>query len=214
MQRRTIAAGAPLALILCGCAFGTRRPELFYPPEGVEHEGALRTAELVVSDAPAGAREAALEAPDVVLAEPADLRTTQKIGEVRNGLGMKTADVVTDTPVPAWIRGALRHELERAGYRVLDGPAQEPGSLSLSVEILTVHSTALFSYEAEVLLFVEAARDGGTLFRNRYAGQGSVGTNWGARGKSYAASLALALRDALTKVVADVEAVQPLAATP
>lgn len=180
-----------LSLLLTGCAFGTRRPELLYPPEVVAAEASMPIEAAVAPER------------TVILAPLVDSRSETNVGEVRNGFGMKTASVVTETSVPDWVHDALHYELERAGYTVLDEPASVPGAITLEGEILTVYCKAFFSYEAEVSLLLTARRGSETLFRTRTTGSGSVGTNWGASSKSYGKSLALALQDALGKLVAE-----------
>ena len=183
-----LAVAAFLVSSLCSaCAFGDRHVRLEYPPPGPEAVAA------VPASAPLAART-------IHLGVFTDQRAERgRIGEVRNGWGMHTADVVAENDVCAWVREAVRTELERAGFHVaLDCPA--PGGLELRGEVLRVHCGAYMSYEGEVQLSGELRRDGAVLGRYPVSGKGSAGTNWGATEKGYGETLALALQAAARRL--------------
>ena len=60
------------------------------------------------------------------------------------------------------------------------------------------------TYDADVSMAVTLTLKDQQPFQRSYEGDGSVGVNWGATGKSYAESLSLALQDAITKMLADI----------
>jgi uncharacterized lipoprotein YajG len=176
--------------LAAACAFGERQAHLGYPPEP---DAAL------VSSA-----EAALASRGIVyIGNFGDVRSSKMIvGHVRNGFGMKTAEVVAQRDVPGWVREALAHELKASGYQVMDGVAPEDGA-TISGDIIRVYCDAYFTYDGEVTLRMETGRAGQSLVKNVYTGTGSAGLNWGATGDSYSESLSMALQSALRKFIAD-----------
>lgn len=184
-------------VVLSGCAFGTRHAELSYPPEGGEGGGLVAAARADTGNVPGCC--------EVILAV-SDRRTeTRRIGNVRNGFGMDTADVVTGSDVTAWVAGAFRQELAEAGYTVVppESDASSTGAIRLEAEIIKVHCDVIFSYEGDVWINVYLSRQDNAPIANSYHGSGSAGLNWAATSESYAESLARALRDAITQVMTD-----------
>lgn len=201
MRSTSKLTGCSLLLGLLGsaCAFGDRHVRLEYPP----------TESAVVVAVPASAT---LRPRTVHLGMFVDQRAERgRVGEVRNGWGMHTADVVADNDVSVWVHRALRHELEAIGLRVVaDCPAS--GALEVRGEVLRVHCGAFLSYEGEVQLSAELVRDGKVLARYPASGKGSAGTNWGATEKGYGESLALALQAAARTLAGQLA--QAIRATP
>jgi hypothetical protein len=68
------------------------------------------------------------------------LKETEHVGEIRNGFGMNTADVHTKGDPAAWMRHALRTELQRAGYDVVE--PQQRADLVVDAQLQTMHCTA------------------------------------------------------------------------
>jgi hypothetical protein len=186
-----------LAFVPSGCAFGTRRATLQSP-------SLAGSPGLGVSSAEAAALPSARG--KIVLVAFADQRSNkQSIGEVRNGWGMHTADVVPDRDIGNWITQSVKTALEQDGFQVLeaDRSAASASTPVLSGDVLTVYCTAFFSYEGEVSFFVRIGKDGQQVLNNRYTGKGSAGLNLAATGSGYAQSLELALKDSLTHLMAD-----------
>ena len=107
-------AGIPVALVsavlLSGCAFGTRQPTLIYPP-AVE-SGEKSVAHAAVTPSPKNVR--------IVLKPFTDQRSDKKVvGTVRNAFGMRTADVIPTNSVTDWVTQALGTELRNNGYTVI-----------------------------------------------------------------------------------------------
>ncbi len=186
--------------LLGGCAFGARQASLRYPPQA--ESGGTAVAAAQAAPATAAPTKAA-----VVVAAFTDTRKDKgQVGSVRNGFGMPTAQILTSDSVPQWVDSAVRTELTRGGYRVVDGAAPATGAVSvLSGDITNVWADAYFSYNAEVDLALRLRRDDRELLAKTYIGQGSAGTNWGATAAAYSQSLSLALADALRQLMADVD---------
>jgi hypothetical protein len=183
---------------LSGCAFGTRHAELSYPPS--KASGVIATAEAAGTPAAAGF--------EVILAV-ADMRaSTERIGNVRNGFGMDTASVVTDTDVRAWVESAFMNELAGAGYTVIpaEGETGHDTAISLDAELTKVYCDAYLTYDGEVLMTVTLSRQDVLPVEKAYEGSGSVGLSWAATAKSYGESLSLALQDTIRQVMADLAA--------
>lgn len=197
--------------LAAGCAFGSRHATLIYPPEKeikaldpkvAEASPGPEVAES--SPAPAGGGE------PIILLQFADDRSDKRlIGEVQNGFGMHTADVVTETNVAEWFTEALEMELEKAGYNTtkVESLSSPTSGTVVGGKILTVYCTAYWSYDGEVAFYAWVEEDGIKIFKRRYLGKGSAGTNWGATAKSYAQSLSLALADALQHLVGDLSSI-------
>ena len=188
-----------LAILLTGCAFGTRQATLVYPPAGKS---------LAKVGAPAEAKPEARET-KVLLVQFRDERSDKSVvGTVRNGFGMRTADVVSTNDISDWVTKSLRSELQARGLSVVSEapPASaDARSVTVSGEILNVFCDMYMSYTGQVSLVVRVSGKDGEIFNKHYAGEGSAGLAVAATGESYAQSLALALSVALKKFVADLE---------
>lgn len=188
-----------IVAVLSGCAFGTRQPTLTYPP--APDSAAVPAAQAAPKVAPKNTT--------VVLANFRDERSDKSVvGTVRNGFGMRTADVVPTNNVSDWVTQAVGTELRANGYKVVNGTAadpNDPNSLLVSGDILNVFCDMYMSYTGQVSLLAKASKGNGDLLTNHYAGEGSAGLVMAATSESYAESLALALQNALKKFVADLE---------
>lgn len=90
----------------------------------------------------------------------------------------------------------------------MSGTVADPAdasSILVSGDIPNVFCDMYISYTGQVSLIVKASKGSGELFTKHYAGEGSAGLAVAATGESFAQSLALALRDALKKFIADLE---------
>lgn len=186
--------------VLSGCAFGTRQANLIYPP-APEAGAAIPAAQ---------AQPPARKASSIYVANFRDERTDKStVGTVRNGFGMRTADVVPTGSVSDWVTQGMTRELRASGYTVVTKPAGDavdPGAYLVSGDVLNVFCDMYMSYTGQVSLLVKASLDGTEVMTKHYAGEGSAGIAWAATGESYAQSLALALRDALRKFIAELDA--------
>lgn len=187
-----------LVPLMTSCAFGARQVTLTYPPAPPPDLGPSAAAGSIASRK---ARQ------PIALVPFADRRSDKRvIGEVRGtAWGVRTADVVADNDVATWVSQALRLELERAGYlvTVVDRDTPTGETPVLSGEIRSVYCTALLSYEAKVSFSASVTTDGKEIFRKRYRGEGSAGSNFAAAGSSYGHSLSLALAEAAGRLVSD-----------
>jgi hypothetical protein len=187
-----------MVLIYVGCAFGNRHVELSYPPEKKTEEG------VAVADAAVIPKDRGLF---LNVMPFTDVRGDQlEIGCVRNGLGMKTAQVIADNSVSDWVTMATIVELENAGFkvsRVEKIDAQMKGPV-IEGEVVKVYCDAYFSYGGEVILSANMVDGEKKILDKTYTGKGSTGTNWAAGSEAYGQSLSLALRDAISLLVNDI----------
>jgi len=182
---------------LCSCAFGNRHVTLNYPPQKQSDSSGSAVAEAAMQS----------NGKSIDLMQFVDQRSNKSvIGEVRNGYGMHTADVVVENDVSGWLTNAVRIELEKSGYKVTLTSNKNDASSNIAMggEILQVYCTALMTYEGEVSFFAQLQKDGKEILRKRYTGKGSAGMNWGAASESYGSSLAEALSLGIRELVADV----------
>jgi Short C-terminal domain len=127
------------------------------------------------------------------------------IGEVRNGYGMHTADVIADNSVAEWLTNAVTMELEKAGYKVIISDKNNSSSnFEMGGSIVEVHCTAMLTYEGRVTFFVQLQRNGKILLQKSYTGNGNTGVNWVAASASYDSSIEAALSDAIKNLIPDV----------
>ena len=182
-------------VLVTGCAFGTRQPTLTYPPieESKEQPAATPTP----------------KSTKVFLEPFRDERSDKTVvGTVRNGLGMRTADVVPTNSVPVWVTEAIRTELINSGYTVTNGAppsTSSPGNILISGDVLDVFCDMYMSYSGRVSFVAKVKDNRGELLNKHYNGEGSAGMAIGGASDSYAQSLSLALSDAIKKFIADLE---------
>lgn len=189
---------ASLVLTLSACAFGTRQPTLVYPP----------AAESGTAQA---ARAASPKGLPILIQPFTDARNDRsKVGTVRNGFGMPTADVVPTNNVADWFNSALKTELQNSGYTVLAAPEAGKTFAVLSGQIRNVWADMYFNYNGEIAFDAQLKQGGKDMLAKHYEGTGSAGVAWGATAESYAQTLAISLANALKVLIADLEG----AATP
>jgi hypothetical protein len=183
-----------LAASLSGCAFGDRHVALNYPPPASESSPAPRLA-------PTLARGTT-----IIISRFSDERGNTPVGEVRNGWGMHTADVLTETDVGTWVMRALAHDLAAAGYTVKwASPATAAERIQMSGQVLTAYCRAMMTYEGEVSFMVQLTVDGKPVINRRITGRGGAGMNWAASSEGYGESLSIALRSAIADLVAQIQ---------
>jgi hypothetical protein len=189
-----------VAMFFSSCAFGTRHVTLAYPPNNYS-PGYV---------SPAMAAKLQPTKKRMILITFIDRRSDQSvIGEVRNGYGMHTADVVATNDVTMWISNAVKSELEAVGYTILvpDSVPVKSSCPALTGEILTVYCRAFESYEGEVSFIARVQKDGKVVLDKRYTGQGSAGLNWAMTSKGYGQSLSLALSKAVNQLRYDLDTI-------
>lgn len=198
MLKNVIRGGCCLfvAVALTGCAFGTRQASLSYPP--VASGAAVQPAAASVS-----------KNTTIVLSRFADERTDKSVvGTVRNGFGMRTADVVATKDVSEWVTSAVGSELRANGYKVVSGADQDlkdPKLVVLSGSVQNAFCDMYMSYSGQVSLLAKVTSGNSEVINRQYTGEGSAGVVMAATGESFAESLSLALRDALKQFMADLE---------
>ena len=187
-------------MLLAGCAFGTRQPTLIYPPAA--ESSAIPAAQAAAKPAPKNMQ--------IILNPFIDQRDDKNVvGTVRNGFGMRTADVIPTNSVPDWVMQAMKIELQNSGYVVTTGTASSdtlPGaSAVVSGEILKVFCDMYFSYTGQISLLAKVRKAGKDVLNKNYSAEGSAGIAWGGTAESYAQSLALALASAVKQFVAELD---------
>ncbi len=162
-----------------GCAFGTRHPLLSYKP--VSTSSGPRNVTVFVDNFK-------------------DERTEKNvIGHVRNGWGLKTADVVTDTNISQWVTDALKSELGNAGYIV----AKDRTELTAGGEILNVYCDSYMQYEGKVDLEIMLKKGDQVLLNKKYSGKAN-NFNWAATAKSYGLTVEQSLQSAMRQIISDI----------
>jgi hypothetical protein len=192
MRTTTIILGLfCLAPFVNGCAFGTRHATLVYPP-APKFAAATNTPPQV-------------KLGQVSLGTFSDERADKVIiGYVRNSYGMKTAEVHLDSSVVPFINDAIRYELNRAGWEIVDQQTvSNPSIPVISGEVLVLRCDAYLSYEGEATLIIHATRNGHEVFKKAYSGQGGGHINWASTGASYGQAVSEAVQEALLSFVAD-----------
>jgi len=142
-----------------------------------------------------------------------DLRPEPRsvVGWVRNGFGMHTADAVTADDVSAWVTGALRHELELAGLRVV-GETPGSGTPVLGAEVSRVMCDAFMTYSGEVTIRAWIRVGEAFPLNQAYGDTSSAGINLAATGEGYSECVSRTVQGAARRIAAD--AVRVLQAPP
>jgi hypothetical protein len=118
---------------------------------------------------------------------------------------MTTADVMASNDVAQWVREALVFELNQSGYGAALGDAAQapPDRLVITGQVVDVLTKAYFTYTSQVVLATHLQRGNASLRRNTYTGEGGGGLNVAATEAGFGRSVALALQDAVRKLIAD-----------
>ena len=187
--KRTVLLMACLlyTLVGSGCAFGDRHITLFYEPaEDMTTKIDGQIAVVTFEDL-----------------RPRD--RLQDVGEVRNGLGMVTADVRIDTKddqgniqdIGAWVADALSKELKLAGASVhrVDSVSQASGyPVVVSGTISKVWVNMYMQYDAKIRTDVKIVRRGSVVFDEPIKGDYET-LAWGASVSEYEKTLTKMLQD-------------------
>lgn len=169
------------AVFISGCAFGTRRPVLKYTI-GTEPQSSKGITVYV--------------SPFVD-----DWVDKNVIDHVRNGWGLKTAKVVTETNISNWVTDALKSELKNIGYSIANDSTTP---IKISGEIVEVYVTSFMLYEGRVVVEVSLLIDNEKIFTEKYSGN-DESLNWAATAKSYGITLERSLQTALKRAVYDID---------
>ena len=185
-------------VLLAGCAFGTRNATLIYPPAAASR--AVPVAQAAPNPTPKNVQ--------IVLDPFSDQRSDKKVvGTMRNGFGMRTADVIAKNSVPDWVTQAMKMELENSGYTVMTGSSDSAAGANavVSGEILNLFCDMYMSYTGQVSLLAKVTKAGKDVLNKHYSGEGSAGLAIAGTSESFAQSLALALAVAVKQFVADLD---------
>ena len=167
-----------------GCAFVDRNAPLKYTAEG-------KPSSVVIAR--------------IALAPIVDERPEpRKLGDVRNGYGMKTATIWAANPVDAWVTDALTQELRVAGVEVLATDERPPYAAVLSGQIQHASCVMLFSYEGSITLRLELAFNGRTVLSRTYARERTGNLNWTGSSKQCGKTMNLALKGLLEQAVPEI----------
>lgn len=183
-----------LAALASGCAFGTRHVYLSN-----------------VSIAAIGSGQPAKKG-TVFVPLPKDLRVEkQSVGCVRNGWGMRTAEVVSNGDVLVWVQECVAQGLSNCGYTVVKEGRKEKSSYPASscdfVVSLTVDKVfceGYMKYQAEILVAAEVIADGKVVDRRNYKGAASS-MNWAATCSGYQETIEAAMKHCLEQMIPDVD---------
>ncbi|HVE43034.1 MAG TPA: hypothetical protein VNM14_24375 [Planctomycetota bacterium] len=139
-----------LLLVLSACSFGDRRVHLRLDrPLG---EPALPRGISIL-----------LEPPEDGRPEPHSV-----VGDVRSGVGVKTAEIVTDDNVRDWVRDTMAQELRHAGF--LTAPAGNLGqALRISTTIRALSCREGIGFGAWATLEIRLHADYGTILEKTYS---------------------------------------------
>jgi uncharacterized lipoprotein YajG len=174
---------ASAMLFLSGCAFTTGHVDLGYQP-------ATQATKLATPDSPR------------VTVAVTDKRPTQVVSQKINGLGMKTADIVSNTDVPGTLKSAFETELNSRGFT--EGAGGNLVSVTLN-NFENQFSLGFFSGEANATIGMQVTvkrPDGSLAYDKYFTGQSK---DWvEIAGEDNAGrQLNAAMEDGVSKVFAD-----------
>ena len=182
--------------LLTGCGTRTLNMNLIYPPE----QGATEIPQSPMIET------AGYMSPGDIVLEIFDARADKDLlGVDRDIFGMTLANVASDDNVAVWVNDAMTYELTKAGYNVLQKGSESTNDIAIGliVDIQKIHCDTHLIFYAEVLLQVTLDNANKRQVTNQYEGKGNAGDNWFTTRKRVRASLALALQDAISKMLAD-----------
>ena len=184
-----------MVLLLTGCA-ATRPVTLSYPPADEQDVVPERVAE-----------QGAPSATSLVL-EVFDARTEKShLAATGDWLNPDAVKYVAKNDVQAWVREAFELELSKASVSVTTPEALDRGAplRHLTVDIQRLDCNLGWAYDADVWLQVTLERPGEAPVVRQYQGRGSAGLNLAGTTGAVGKSLALALRDAIGQMRAELD---------
>jgi len=173
---------AVAVFLLSGCALGPRRPMLGY---SIVLQPAVKN-NIVIA-----------------VSEFKDERTwsKEKIGDVKNGYGMRMGDIIPQNSVTAWVTDALKKELDNAGYIISN---EVTTSNSIEGVVLEVYTDSYMNYGGRVKVKVTLRKGEEVLFNNEYSAQKNAGMAWGYTAASYGKTMEWTLQEVMKKIIPDI----------
>lgn len=115
----------------------------------------------------------------ISVARPQDLRPDPTtVGNIRNGYGIVTASVRSNTDIPMWMASSIIQGLERTGFRIERVETVETASTPIALDIavsrvFTEHAPGFLRLTAkgDVAAQVEVYKDGTRILRRTYTGK-------------------------------------------
>lgn len=134
----------------------------------------------------------------------------ERIGYVKNGYGMKTADIGTETPVTDLVANAIADGLTNNGHQLGEGDVTVSGTITRFWIDLDMNFTnvEVFSDISVALAFTDSATDS-ELYSRTYSGHGSLKKGIVTK-KVKGEVLALALSNLVEEIVLDEDLVEAL----
>ncbi len=174
-----------LVLLLSGCAFGTRRPMLTYStilPAAPKNNITIKVAPFK------------------------DERTwsTEKIGDVRNGYGMRCADIIPQNSEEEWLADAFRKELTNAGYVISDDTNT---AVTLEGTALDIYVNAYMNYGGRLKLNIVLKKSDKVILSKEYSAERNCGMAWASTAASFGKTLEITLQDIMKKIIPDINKV-------
>jgi uncharacterized lipoprotein YajG len=174
-----------LAILISGCAFGTRRPMLTYStilPAASKNNITIKVAPF--KDERAWSKE--------------------KIGDVRNGYGMRCADIIPQNSEEEWLTEAFKKELENAGYSITDTVKPD---VTLEGTALDIYVNAYWNYGGRLKLNIILKRSDRVILSKEYSAEKNCGTAWASTAESFGKTLEMTLQDLMKKIIPDINKV-------
>lgn len=174
-----------VALIANGCAFGARNIAL--NPVNIDNTYNLSGKKFLLS-----------------LTDNRDTALKPVVGHVKNGYGMKTAEVLADKDASLWVKENIEKELIRNGATTLQSIDKNVADNKIDIELLVCYAQAYWNYGAEVKAKASLTNTDKVVILNKeYSGKATLGTNWAAAAESYQKVLELAMKNFLEKMMPD-----------
>ena len=121
------------------------------------------------------------------------------IGHIKNGYGVRMADVTATQYVNIWVQNCISKNLKQAGFDVATGK-KETGRICVSTSIRTLKCEAMMTYNAVIVLDVKLKKDNLIFFKKVFTGRSSQ-TNWAASTAGYQETMTNAMKQCLDKMM-------------
>ncbi len=144
--------------------------------------------------------------PTVRIGDFKDTRSDRSLGCVRNGFGMKLADVAAKpggTSVPQWILTALYDELKRAGCSIAPQGSGNEARFTIIGEVQRVYVDSYMRMMGEMSVALCVKNGDRTVLSQLYHAEASK-MNWWSSSQEFQQTLDMTLQDLMKTMVPDV----------
>jgi hypothetical protein len=121
------------------------------------------------------------------------------IGHVKNGYGVRLADVTASQHVNIWVQNCISKNFKKAGFNVTT-TGKPADAICVATSIRTLKCEAMMRYDAVIELDLKLEKNDLTFFKRAFIGRASQ-VNWAATSAGYQETLISAMKQCLDKMM-------------